>query len=74
MAEKQYHIVWNESKTEGYITDDADDAEFASVGWRAKASCSTLAQAMRESYANDDDEDDDDGPVELPTDTITLEV
>lgn len=74
MAEKHYYIVWNESKTEGYITDDEDDAEFARVGWLAKASCSTLAQAMRETYANDDDEEDDDGPVELPTGAVTIEV
>lgn len=32
---KEYHIVWNKSKTEGFITDDLDDAELVVQGHEA---------------------------------------
>ena len=70
MAEKQYHIVWNSTKTEGYITDSEDDAEFARSGFQANFSSSTLALAMREAYADGEDDDE----TELPAQSVTIEV
>ena len=66
---KQYHIVWNAKKSEGYITDSEDDAEFAHSGFQACNSCSTLATAMRETYADGEDDTD----TELPAQTVTIE-
>lgn len=71
MAKKRYHIVWNERKTEGYITDDEGDATYAQSGMRINAGVSTLAEALREQYADDDG---DDNCIELPAQTVTLEV
>jgi hypothetical protein len=71
MAKKRYHIVWNERKTEGYITDDENDATYAQSGMQISAGVSTLAEALRESYADDDG---DDNGIELPAQTVTLEV
>lgn len=65
---KTYHIVWNESRTEGYITDDADDATLAATGFQAVPAVSTLALAMREQYADGEDDQD----TELPMQTIQL--
>lgn len=65
---KKYHIVWNKSRTEGFITDDEDDAEYASSGMRCGVGVSCIAEAMRETYC-DDDEDE-----ELPAQTIELEI
>jgi len=70
MAEKQYHIVWNSTKTEGYITDSEDDAEFARSGFQANFSSSTLALAMREAYADGEDDDE----TELPAQSVAIEV
>jgi hypothetical protein len=73
MAKKQYHIVWNKRKTEGYITDDENDATYAQSGIQISVSAgmSTLAEALRESYAYDDG---DDNGIELPAQTVILEV
>jgi len=70
---KQYHIVWNAQKTEGYITDNEDDATYASSGMVCGVGASTIAEAMREAYAQDEDSFDD-TEEELPTQTVTIEV
>jgi len=68
MKKKLYNIVWNETKTEGFITDDADDAQFAIDGFRASFAVSSVAEAFREAYAYDDEE------IELPLQVIELDV
>lgn len=53
---KTYYIVWNETRTEGYITDDLEDAEYASSGKQAGWSAPTLGVAFREAYEGLEDD------------------
>jgi hypothetical protein len=55
----QYHIVWNANRSEGFITDDYDDAIQAAYGRQHGHSSSTLGMEFRECY--------DDGPIHLQT-------
>ena len=53
------YIVWNENKTEGYITDDKQDARTAREGKKHRRSSgqvgySTLALAFYEAYGDDE--------------------
>lgn len=66
MAKKRYHIVWNSRKTEGFITDDDADAEFARSGTQMSGCLSTLADAFRDCYGDEDEEQ--------PAQTVTIEV
>lgn len=67
MAKKRYHIVWNQRKTEGFITNDATDARAVSDGsWSGVNS--TVGEAFREAYA------DDDNGEELPMQEVVIEV
>lgn len=66
---KEYFIVWNETKSEGFITSNENDAEFARSGFQGSMAVSSLAGAMRDTYAHEDDED-----TELPAQTVTLDV
>ena len=53
--EKKFHIVWNETKTEGFITDDADDARFASTGEMSGGfGVSTIGEAFQDCYGGGD--------------------
>jgi hypothetical protein len=67
VSKKQFFIVWNPNKTEGYITDSKPDAMFASDGVASRSGTPILAEALRDTYC----EDADDG---LPMQEIELEV
>lgn len=64
-ARKRF-IVWGGA--EGYVTDDEDDAEFARCGFRATASTSVIAEAMREGYADGADDEE----TELHCETVLI--
>jgi len=51
----KYWIVWNESKSEGFITDDEGDAKAAKTGKRNKRTpySSTLGDQFFECYGED---------------------
>lgn len=66
MSKKKFWIVWNESKTEGFITDDRRDALFTSEGIPGRFGNPTVGEAFRESYADDD--------CALPMHEIEIEV
>lgn len=68
MSAKKFYIVWNPTKTEGYITDDKQDAKFTSDGMAGRYGNPTIGEAFRESYA-----DDDTGEL-LPMQEIEIEV
>ena len=68
MRKKKFFIVWNQTKTEGYITDDKRDAQFTSDGTPGRYGNPTVGEAFRESYAEDAD-----GKV-LPMQEIEIEV
>jgi len=54
MADKRrFYIVWNEGRTEGFITDDADDAKQALRG-RFRNPSSALGNAFFDCYSDDD--------------------
>lgn len=55
----KFYVVWNNSKTEGFITNSPDDAEVAASGFISGVSCSSLANAFREVYADEDMDEDD---------------
>ncbi len=47
----KYHIVWNETRTEGFITQDRDDADYTATGISSSFGVSTIGDAFREAYA-----------------------
>lgn len=49
----KYYIVWNPTKTEGFITDDPDDATNASTGERLAAGVSVVGEKFYETYSDD---------------------
>lgn len=55
----KYFVVLSPSGKEGYITQDADEAEFAATGFHGTGGVSTLAQAFRDVYFEDPDGDDE---------------
>lgn len=55
---KKYFIVWNENRSEGYITDDPEDADYTATGFSSSFGQSTLGVAFRESYAEDEESDE----------------
>ena len=57
----KYYIVWNPTRTEGFITTDAGDADYVRSGWRDGMAVSTAGEAFREAYC-----DEDDDSTELP--------
>ena len=67
---KRYYIVWNESKTEGYITDSEADADFAQSGVQGEYAHPALAWAMRDIYAAAEREKS----MELITQVVSIEV
>ncbi len=55
---KTIFIVWNPAKNEGFVTDDQEDANYCSTG--DDSACfghSSVAEAFRESYADEGDEE-----------------
>ena len=46
---KQYFIVWNEARSEGFITDDAADAEACRTGV-SRSWSSAMGDAFAEAY------------------------
>lgn len=52
---KTYYIVWNQDKSEGFITDDYSDAIACSTGYFDNIS-STIGSEFHDLYAPDDDE------------------
>jgi len=65
---RTFHIVLNPAKNEGFITDDKDDALFASENIRASAGNSLIAEALREGYVEADED------AALPMIEVELEV
>jgi len=63
-----FYIVWNQTRTEGFITDDRNDALFAAEGISTRNGSSTVGEAFRECYA-----DDEDGEA-LPMQEVEIEV
>lgn len=57
----KYFIIWNPARTEGFITNDPDDAEYVQCGFRAGMAVPTAGQAFREAYC-----DEGDDSTELP--------
>lgn len=54
-----YYIVWNKGRTEGYITNDLDDANTAATGSRNnKLGTSSVAEALYDTYTEDGDNPD----------------
>lgn len=51
---KKIYLVWNEARSECVGFDDLADASFASTGFTATGEYSTLAEAFRDTYADDD--------------------
>ncbi|MEG0966727.1 MAG: hypothetical protein RSG92_15265 [Pseudomonas sp.] len=51
----RYFIVMNESRTEGFVSDDIRDVEHA-AGQRTMNPSSDMAEAFREAYASDGQE------------------
>lgn len=49
----KFYIVWNESRNEGFITDDSDDADTALNGRGGKFAVSTAAEAFNDIYGDD---------------------
>lgn len=62
-----HYIVWSPKRTEGFVTNDADDAEYVRCGFRAGMAVSTAGQAFREAYL-----DEDDDSTELPMTEINM--
>lgn len=52
----RYYIVWNPTRTEGFITNDAGDAEYARTGFQEEMAVSTAGQAFRDAYCEEDDD------------------
>lgn len=48
------YLVWNENRTECVGFTDKDDAEQAAGVKRMRNPCATLAEAWRETYADDE--------------------
>lgn len=63
----KYYIVWNPTRTEGFITNDADDAEYVRCGLQSRFGVSSAGQAFREAYC-----DEDDDSTELPMTEINV--
>ena len=54
MIKKQFFIVWNQSRTEGFITDDKPDAMFVSEGISLRTGNPLVGEAFRECYCEDE--------------------
>ncbi|MEB0108263.1 hypothetical protein [Pseudomonas sp. MH9.3] len=48
------YLVWNEAGSECVGFEDLADARFAATGFSATGEYSTLAEAFRDTYADDD--------------------
>jgi len=66
MSQPKFYIVWNETRTEGFITNDPDDAETASTGFRSKFATSTVGEAFYEAYSDDGEP----GDIELEVQVV----
>ncbi len=60
----KYYIVWNERRTEGFITDCPEDAEYASSGFQQTGGVSSLAFALRETYLDPEEEESGELPMQ----------
>ncbi|WP_019658952.1 hypothetical protein [Stenotrophomonas hibiscicola] len=52
-----YYIVWNKGRTEGYITNDLGDADYAATGFTGSFSTSSAAEGFRVAYADDPEDE-----------------
>ena len=52
-SKKTFYIVWNQTRTEGFITDDRNDALCAAEGLSPRNGSSTVGKTFRECYAED---------------------
>lgn len=51
---KTIYLVWNEAGNECVGFEDREDADYAATGFDEGNGVSTLAEAFRETYADDD--------------------
>ena len=49
----KFYIVWNPRRTEGFVTNDPDDALVASTGERLKLGTSAVGECFYETYSDD---------------------
>lgn len=54
MSKRMFYIVWNHTRTEGFITDDHNDALFAAEGLSPRNGSSTVGETFRECYTDDE--------------------
>jgi len=52
-SKKTCYIVWNKTRTEGFITDDYYNALFAAKGHSPRNGSSAVGETFRECYAED---------------------
>lgn len=64
---KVYYMVWNQSGSEAFVTDDPLDAKYASTGIEPPGGVSSLASEFRELY-------DDESYVDFRITTVTMDV
>ena len=63
----KYYIVWNPTRTEGFITNDAGDAEYVQNGFQGSMAVSSAGQAFREAYCEEGDDS-----TELPMTELSV--
>ena len=56
---KKYYIVWNSLRTEGYVTDCIEDAEYVATGIHPGIAVPAAGMGFRDAYAECDYDDPD---------------
>lgn len=65
---KKYFIVWNDTRSEGFITQDQDDAEYTATGISTSFGVTTVGDSFRETYADgEEDAEFDIQEIEIQT-------
>ncbi len=65
---KKYWIVWNDARSEGFITQDQGDAEYTATGISTSFGVTTVGDAFRETYADGEEYAEFDiQEIEIPT-------
>lgn len=65
---KKYYIVWNDDKSEGFVTDNEVEAHNVSTGddwWTGTPGSSALGEYFRDCYYDEGDDDFEIEEVEL---------
>lgn len=74
MAKKKFYVVFAPNGKEGFITDDADQAEYARSGFSGGCKgVSCIGDALRNAYCDEPDEDGFDD-TELESLEVEIEV